>query len=113
MFVLILFGLSYFLSKSLEKIVTQADAIIMLVTTKRPKRRDRSEWRLNCINISRLPLLRCTDLIGFADGDCRLIAGRGNRHCAEALRSAILFCTARLRGIICLYEGNSHAEDKT
>ncbi len=52
-------------------------------------------------------------LISFADGDCRLIADRGNRHCAKALRSAILVCNTGLRDIIYLYEGYSHVEDKT
>ena len=51
--------------------------------------------------------------ISFADGDCRLPADRGNRHCAKALRSAILFCNTGLLDITCLYEGNSHVEDKT
>jgi hypothetical protein len=45
-----------------------------------------------------------TLFISFADGDCRLIAGGGNRRCAEALRSAILFCNTGLLDITCLYE---------
>jgi hypothetical protein len=48
-----------------------------------------------------------------ADGDRRLLSGGGNRHCAEALRSAILFGNNGLSDISFLYEGNSHAEDKT
>src|SRR5215510_9163513 len=51
--------------------------------------------------------------ISFTNGDCRLIADRGNRRCAQALRSAILVCNTGLRNITCLYEGNSHVEDKT
>jgi hypothetical protein len=35
----------------------------MRVVSQRPNRRDRSQWRLNCMAISRLPLLRSTDLI--------------------------------------------------
>ncbi len=51
--------------------------------------------------------------IRSADGDRRLLSGGGNRHCAEALRSAILSYSTDLLDIIRLYEGNPYVEDKT